>query len=339
MRRRGLFALLALALAMTALAAAVAMRGDRAVSFASAERRALPGLADRLAAVDFVRLSRGAMSVNLKRRGERWTAIDKGSYPADQQRVRMLLLQLAELDLVEPKTDRPELLARLNLDDPANGKSTLVALQDKSAAPLGQLIIGRARPSELGEGAAGVYVRDAGSDQAWLARGAFDLGGDALSWLDRRIIDIAPARIASVVLGGADGGSVVLARLAPGEPFAIDGLPPDVHAKPGAALAAPAGALDALDLADVMPVADAPAAPPGQTTAAFTTFDGLILALRVSPAGAGDWLTLDATGAGQTAPEAAALAARLAPWRFAIPPARAKLLRMTLPDLLLPRGS
>lgn len=340
MRRRSVIALIAAALAMSALAAVVTTRGDRAVSGAPEGGRALLGFADRLDAIDFVRVSRDGVTVNLRLRDGRWTVADKGGYPADQQRVRNLLLQLAQLALVEPKTDRPELLARLDLDDPANGKSTLVTAQDRTGAIAGQLIIGRARPRELGAGEPGVYVRRPGSDQAWLARGAFDLGGGALGWLDRRIIDIAPSRIASVVLTAPGGDCVVIARESADQPFAIDGLPAGARPKSDAALAAPAGTLEALDLDDVRPVAEAmDAADHDDTTAAFTTFDGLVVGLRLSVPPAGDWLTLDATGEGTSAAEAKALAARLKPWRFAIPAARAQLLRTTLSDLLLPRGS
>jgi hypothetical protein len=339
MRRRSLYPLLVAAAALAVLAAIVVGRGDREVSPAPHGERALPGLADRLASLDFLRLRRGNVTVNFKQSGGNWMVVEKGGYPADQERVRKLLLQLAELELVEPKTDRPELLARLDLDDPANGNSTLVTLCDRSGALAGQIVIGRPRPSDIEGGEAGVYVRKPDSDQAWLARGSFELGGDALSWVNRRIIDISPARVASVVLTAADGSTVVVARDSADQPLAIDGLPPDAKPKPDEALAAPAGALEALDLADVKPAAEMPIPEDGVATAAFTTFDGLVVGLRLSPPDKGDWVAIDVTGDGKSAAEAKALAARLAPWRFAIPAERAKLLRTSLPDLLLPRGS
>jgi len=339
MRRRGFQLLLAAALLMAVLAAVAVSRGDRDVSHAAPGQRALPELADKLGALAWLRLTRGAVTVNFTAIGHGWTVVEKGNYPADQDRVRKLLLQLAELELVEPKTDRPELLGRLDLDDPANGKSTLVTAQDSTGALVAQLIIGRRRPSEIGQGEEGVYVRKPGGGQAWLARGSFDLGGDALSWIDRRIIDIAPARVASVVLTAPDGSAAIVARGSPDQPFAIDAPPADARPKPDAALAAPAGALEALDLADVKPAAEQPVPTDGATTASFTTFDGLVVGLRLSPQAAGDWLTIDVTGFGKGAAEAKILSDRLSHWSFAIPAERAKLLRTTLSDLLLPRGS
>lgn len=339
MRRRSLGALLVASIALAVLAGAAVWRGDRDVSPAPHGERALPGLADKLATLDFLRLRRGNVTVNLKQHDGSWTVVEKGGYPADQGRVRKLLLQLAELELVEPKTDRPELLARLDLDDPANGKSTLIATGDRSGALVGQIVIGRRRPSDIEGGEEGVYVRKPDSDQAWLARGSFTLGGDALSWLDRRIIDIPAARVASVVLTAPDGDAAVVARSSADQPFAIDGLAPDAKPKPDEALAAPAGALEALDLNDVKPASEHPISGDGATTAAFTTFDGLVVGLRLTPPAQGDWLAIDVTGDGKSEAQAKALSARLAPWRFAIPAERAKLLRTTLSDLLLPRGS
>jgi hypothetical protein len=339
MRRRSFYALLVGAAALAVAAVVAVGRGDRDVSPTPHGERALPGLADRLAALDFLRLRRGNVTVNFKQSGGRWTVVEKGGYPADQERVRKLLLQLAELELIEPKTDRPELLARLDLDDPANGNSTLVSAGDRSGALVGQIVIGRARPSDIEGGEAGVYVRKPDSGQAWLARGSFELGGGALSWVDRRIIDIPAARVASVVLTAPDGSAVVVARNSADQPLAIDGLPADAKPRPDEALAAPAGALEALDLADVKPAAELPIPEDGVATAAFTTFDGLVIGLRLTPPDKGDWVAIDVTGDGKSAAGAKALSSRLAPWRFSIPPERAKLLRTTLSDLLLPHGS
>jgi hypothetical protein len=129
---------------------------------------------------------------------------------------------------------------------------------------------------------------------------------------------------------------VILARVSADQPFAIDGLPRDAQARPDDALAAPAGALDALRLDDVKPATELPLPADGAATAAFTTFDGLVVGLRLS---ADNWLAIDVTGFGKGEAKAKALDAQLSPWRFAIPAARAKLLRTTLSDLVLPPRS
>jgi hypothetical protein len=339
MRRRTFRLLVLAATAIVVLAAVIASRGEHEVSHAPAGQRALPGFADKLGDLAWLRITRGAMTANFSLINRQWTVVEKGNYPADQERVRKLLLQLAECELIEPKTDNPGLLARLDLDDPANGKSTLVTAQDRSGGLVAQLIIGGRHPSEIGGGDAGVYVRKPGTDQTWLARGAFDVAGDALSWLDRRIIDIPPLRVASVVLTAADGSAVTVARTSPDLPFAIDNPPPDATPKDDAVMAAPAGALEALTLDDVKPATEMTIPDDGVATASFTTFDGLIVGLRLSPPNAGNWIALDVTGSGNGEAEAKTLSPRLVRWSFAISAERAKLLRTTLADLVQAHGS
>ena len=85
-----------------------------------------------------------------------------------------MLLGLADLSLVEAKTERAELFSRIGLDDPSNGKSTLVPVQDRSGANVGELILGKRKFDRLGGGNDGVYVRKPGADRTWLARGTVE---------------------------------------------------------------------------------------------------------------------------------------------------------------------
>ena len=72
-------------------------------------------------------------------------------------------------------------------------------------------------------------------------------------------------------------------------------------------------------------------------------FDALGLALtlydEVEARLAAGGLAIEVSGFGKGAAQAKALDAQLSPWRFAIPAARAKLLRTTLSDLVLPPRS
>ena len=51
--------------------------------------------------------------------------------------------RLADMTLVEPKTDKPDLYPRLEVEDPGKGKSTLVTIKDKSGADIARLIVGK----------------------------------------------------------------------------------------------------------------------------------------------------------------------------------------------------
>jgi uncharacterized protein DUF4340 len=335
MQRRTFNLLVAGAAVSATAAGAVLLTSDRYISPAPPGQRALPDLAGKLGDLAWIRISRGTMTINFALIAGHWTVVEKGNFPAAEERIHKLLGALAAVELVEPRTGRAELLPRLDLDDPANGKSTLVVLQGRAGAQVGALIVGRSRPSTLGGGDAGVYVRKPGTDQAWLARGSFDLSGDVLDWIDRHIIDLHAEQIASIVLTASDGSAVIISRTAPDAAFAIEGSAAVPNAKNAALLA---GALTALDLDDVKPAAEQPIPMDGAATAAFTSFDGLVVGARFSPPGAADWLALDITGSGKAEDDAKALNARLSKWSFRIPPERAKLLRMTLADLQ-PNGS
>ena len=115
--------------------------------------------------------------------------------------------------------------------------------------------------------------------------------------------------------------------------------PPDTKFKP-AALAEPAGALAALDLADVKPAADQPMPDSGVATASFATFDGLKIDMRLVARENGDWIAITASGQDAAEAEAKAINAKVGGWSYAVTPDRAKLLRTRLADLVEPpKGS
>ena len=334
MKRRGFLLLAGATLVLVAGAIVALVAGEREVSQAPAGQRALPGLAQKLGELAWVRLTRGQMKADFSEIGGRWVIVEKSNYPA--ARVRPMLLALADLTLIEAKTRRPELFARLGLDDPKNGTATLLTVQDREGKTVAELIVGKRRYDRFGGGNDGVYVRRPGDDRSWLARGWLDLSGDVASWLDRGILDIAGTRIASVTLTAADGNVLAIRRPAADGNFAIDNAPPGAKLKNPAVIGEAARALEALTLDDVEPAAELPVPDKGVATATFTTFDALTVELRLFERDKRDWVVIDASGSGPTAAEGKAIVARVARWAYAIPVPKAKLLRMTLADLVEP---
>src|SRR5579863_879043 len=280
MRKGSFLLLLGATVVLVAAAVLATIRGDRAVAPPVGNRPVFPTLAAHLGDLAWMRLSHGSLNADFTAIAGRWVVVEKGNYPASPGRVRRLLVGLADLALVEPKTDRPALYPRLGLDGPPHGEATLVDLQDRTGATVAKLLIGKTRPDRLGGGNDGVYVRRPGDKRTWLARGSLDLPGDIIDWLDRRLLDIAPGRIDSVTLTAANGTALVLRRDPHGGKFEIVDPPPDARFKAPAALAAPAAALAGLELDDVRPAADLPVPDRGVATAAFATFDGLTIRLR-----------------------------------------------------------
>src|SRR5438270_13101765 len=332
MQRRGFIVLLTATVIVVAAAIVVLAAADRAASPAPSGERALPGLAAKLGDLAWVGLSRGPTKIDFAAVNGSWAVVEKGNYPAAQGKMRQMLLGLADLTLIEPKTERPELFARLDPDDPANGRSTEIKLNDRTGQTSAELIIGRRRADRLGTGSDAVYVRKPGANRAWLARGSVDVSGEVVDWLDRRILDLPAARIASVKLTG-DGSTLLLSRAQPNDRFAVAASPADAKFKGPSVLAEPAGALAALDLADVKPAAEQPVPDSGVAAASFTTLDGLTVDLRLFARDNTDWLAIAASGKDASEAEAKAINDRVAAWTYAITPDRAKLLRTRIADL------
>src|ERR1041385_6452868 len=131
MQRRGFLLLLSATVIVVAAAIVVLAAGDRTASPVPAGERALPGLAAKLGDLAWIGLSRCPTKIDFAAVNGSWAVVETGNYPAAQGKMRQLLLGLADLTLVEPKTERPELFARLDLDDPANGKATDIKLTDR----------------------------------------------------------------------------------------------------------------------------------------------------------------------------------------------------------------
>lgn len=339
MRKRNLLLLVLVTAGFVAGAIYPLASRERAATPAKEAMRVLPHLAAKLGDLAWMRLDRGAMKADFTAIGGGWVVVEKANYPAAPARIRSLLLGLAGLGFVEPKTQRRELLGRLDLDDPANGKSTLVSLQDRMGETVAELVVGKSRPGLLGGGSDGVYVRKPGDDQAWLAQGSLDLSGDVRQWLDRHLLDIAPSRVVAVTLTAADGTTLALRRAAPGGPFATLDAPADTRFKDDAVLAAPAAALAGLELDDVRPAADLPAPQSGKARALFTTADGLAVTLLLFAKDGADWALIEASGSGAAAASATAINDKAAHWAYAIPADRARLLRTKLADLVAQKGS
>lgn len=285
----------------------------------------IPGLADRLDDLAWVRLARGDAKIDFSNVAGRWVLVGKGNYPADRAMIRRLFTGLSGLVRVEPHPAKPEPNAAgddAHIDDPATGRSTLVALRSRTGDMVAELTVGDARPGAEGR----LPVQKSGEESPRLARGSLDLPMDTLAWLDRDIVDIPSSRIASVTRAGEAGPAIVLRRDRPEDRLALPGL--SASSAPDAA--DPAGlsaALAGLRLDDVKPASGVDA--PDKTAAAeFVTFDGLAITLRLIEDGGADWVAVRAAGSGPSEAESHAINDRVARWVYAIPADRAKRLRI-----------
>lgn len=289
--------LLLSAAAAAAIAAALLLAPDRTAPPAMDQpAAAFPGIAQRLSGATTIEVARHDGRVTLRREGERWLVAERGGYPARPERVRELLVGLAELRLTEPRTANPDLLSRLGLEDPLQpaATGTLLRVLDASGAPLAELVIGRRRVRTGGNLPETAYVRRPSETQAWLAEGRLPADHDPNLWLPRDIANIPRERLREAVISRAGAEPFTIRR--GGDPdgeLALDPLPEGRETDPDR-LTAVARAFEALTLTDVRREADAAGEPLGTARFAFT--DGLTITVALRRAGEVLWLIPRAEG-------------------------------------------
>ncbi len=181
----------------------------------------------------FGRGLQAAQTITLRRAGPGGFAVaERGGFPARADRVKAMLLGLAGLEAEEPRTALPKWHGALGLVAPEElGRAVRITLYDRAdGRERAALLVGKRPPAAgavLGRGA--IYVRRAGENQSWLARGALPLRPQIADWLALDGFDLAPEEIAEVELA-APGQKLLRLRRAPNGDF----LPP-----PGAQNAGP----------------------------------------------------------------------------------------------------
>ncbi|HXP12444.1 MAG TPA: DUF4340 domain-containing protein [Stellaceae bacterium] len=336
MRQKSLIALLAAAFVAAVLAVFSGLGGGPN-SNPQIGRPVLTDLTPHLADIEQVALMHGDSKTTLARHGDRWVVAERGDYPADAKKLRPLLLGLAALAYVEPKTKEARNYPKLQVEDAGakDSKSTLVTVSGARGTLLGEIIAGKRVTDALGGGDDGVYVRKPGDAQSWLARGTLDLS-DTPGWLDPALLDLPAAGVKEMLLTSPDGATLAIARGKPEDKFHLVALPKDKKLRSDDALDAVAGALAGLQLSDVKNASDFAWPKTGASRARFTFFDGLVVTVELVDLDKTGWARITAAGSGDASARARELNARTAPWVYALPAFKANLLKTRLADLLAP---
>jgi len=159
-----------------------------------------------------IEIQRNQDSFTLTRKGNRWVNSGVGGFPIEPGRVENIVVSLATLKYVEPKTTRNELYQRLDVGDVgADSNSTRLILRNTKGDQLADVIVGKA--GKIGTFASSVYIRQSSNDQAWLVEGNLDVRYDAVDWMDRLIIDIKAKDLAALTVMHTDKEIVMLKRL------------------------------------------------------------------------------------------------------------------------------
>ncbi|MDH3281135.1 MAG: DUF4340 domain-containing protein [Gammaproteobacteria bacterium] len=239
-----------------------------------------PGLLDQINQVDtlVVTSAQGAVTVA---RGDGWVVKEKNGYPAASNKVRSLVLGMAELRRVEPKTSKPEFYPKLGLAgvEVGDSRSVLVALKEGESV-LATLLVGDQKAGAPLGGLHQYYVRTLDDPQVWLVEGRLETeGARAAAWMEPALLDLDESRVRRVEVRHPDGEIVEVRRQAPADKeLALVGLQADEQVESAYGVNNIARSLVELRLDDVE-AADAVDFQADPTRAVLETFDGLRVSL------------------------------------------------------------
>jgi hypothetical protein len=293
----------------------------------------LPELKASVNEVTEIRLTRsGTGGTVLKKQSDTWV-VGGRDYPADAGQVRKLLLDLADMRVVEEKTSDPENYSKLGVEDVSASGSTGTRIEVVNPKKTHTLILGKTT------GGKSMYVRLADAKQSYQATPQISVDADAARWMDRTVIDIPQDRVKEVALTPASGPSYTVSREKKEDAeFAVSNVPKGRELSSSTIASSVAGALVALNLDDVRKAgapseispaegaesgngkASRDAAKPSTAHAVFKTFDGLTLDITGRQEGDERLLSIKAEStAKETASEASVLNKRFAGWEFEVP--------------------
>lgn len=202
------FIILAIAAVVSVAAAAASLSMQPRFTQVSGQGEyVFPGLLAKAAGVGTITIIQDGAPMTFELGSDGWTLAESGGYTIHDRLAAKVVLSLAELQLLEPKTQRKEKFAALRLEDPMAPKSRarLISLKDKAGKDMGSIVVGRSNFSLPAVMTGGQYVRRPDSEQTWLARGVVDIGVEPRDWLVREIMDVADKQIQRVTLRHNDG--------------------------------------------------------------------------------------------------------------------------------------
>ena len=188
-----------------------------------------PTLFEQLNSVVRVRVTASEGTFNLVRSGDTWGVEEKDGYPVESDRVHKLLVGVAGMKRVEPKTSDPERYAKLWLEDPTgkDAKSVRFALENDAGTELANWVLGNRRPSKSDATRTELYIRVADDPLTWLAEGSVPGGQGIIDWIDRGVARIDRERLRGVEVVRADGSVVAVNKTRPADlDFALRDIPP-----------------------------------------------------------------------------------------------------------------
>ncbi|NKB19751.1 MAG: DUF4340 domain-containing protein [Alphaproteobacteria bacterium] len=275
------FILYSIITAILVVAAIVAV-SSRPASTLIARDRALifPGVDAKLNDVASFEIKSADRAYTIKRKSDGWGIAELGGYGADFNKVKTVLVELAQLKFLEAKTSDPKRYERLGLRDvTAKGaKSREITVRDKDGKVLASGLIGNRNEDLFGSGRGGTYMRVGDKKQTWLVEGIVSTGAGPSDWVNKKIVDIKRPRIKRLVIQAPGGGLTVVSRpLAKQKDFQLADIPAGKRQRGKWETNDMAKVLDKVELIDLKRADQIPMPKDKLYKATIQTFGGLLI--------------------------------------------------------------
>lgn len=340
MNQRTVLALAGSAVAATILAAITVVMQPRVETSDRSGELVFPGLLDAVQEdLKTVVIRHAGGTISLDRDGNTFRYRERENYPADNEKVVDLVLDIARLSKLEGKTSQPDRYERLDLQDPTEKGSNAkqVTLIDSDGKEMASLIVGK-RKYTLGGKEGGTYVRLPGASQTWLALGEVNPGIAARDWIAKDVADVPEAAVKRVTVTSPRGDRVIAARGSE-ESFIIENLPKGVSLESAFTAEEYARILAGLEAEDVASADQVPFPRDSTYSAVIETLEGSTITIEMTEANDKAWVRIAARAAKEVGGESsagqamAAINARAEGRVFQVPPYKVAILKRTLADL------
>lgn len=258
-------------------------------------RPVFAGLVEKINDIRAIDIVRTEEAFTMVRKGDGWVMKDRYDYPVRFDKVKEALLTMTEMKTLEPATNKSELFNKLEVA-PSGKDSTggQITLKDANGRVIASLLVGRRAYSRGPAAIDQLYVRKPDENQAWLVKGAIDVGRRPVDWLVRDIIDVNRDRVRETQVREPDGKMLVVRETGVEKgKFEIVDKPADAKVIADINVWTVAGLAEEVSLNEVKPAAEVGFAGNEEPQAIVFSRDGLVITVRVRKVGDDTWATFE----------------------------------------------
>ncbi len=227
----------------------------------------------------------------IKRDEENWYLPNLAKYPVPLDKIKKLIVGVAQLETIEPKTKNPNLHGELGLNniDNENNSANYVSLINTENKEIAAILVG----NDSKFGIETRYVRKPSENQTWLVWRNFDVPKNQIDWLDESLFKIERWRVADVEIIHPNNQKLLIKRENYAEQyFKIQNLDEDTLPMNPYVGNQIGSVLEKLSLLDIRPRTEINFTNKA-TKVIYTSFDGLKISIITELINGVNWSTFD----------------------------------------------